>query len=101
MKGMWSGDKPSNSDYKPAVDSVSAIDPKLIATAVQAVLGTGAALIFSATRDYGAICLTLLDGNDRHKVYATNVQELQQALNDLVESMQPSRPPTHKVIPKR
>lgn len=94
MKGMWSGEKSTNAEYRPALDSIASIEPKLLASAIQAVAGTGAALIFSCTRDFGAVCLTLLDGNDRHKVYATNAQELDQALRDLVESMSPSHPPT-------
>lgn len=101
MKGMWSGEKPENTGYRPALDSLNAVEGYLIVSGIHAVLGTGAALIFSATRDFGAICITLLDGNDRRKVYVTGVQELEQAMRDLIESLSPSHPPTQPKGTKR
>lgn len=96
MKGIWSIEKSADTTYRPAIDALSAVDSKLLALAFAAVVSDGAALMVGTTRDYGAICLTLMSGNDRRKVYPSNVQELDQALRDLVDSFGQSEqlPPT-------
>lgn len=99
MKGMWNSEKSADTTYRPAIDALSAVDSKLVALALAAVVSDGAALMFGTTRDYGAVCLTLMSGNDRRKVYPSNVQELEQALRDLVESFG-QEAPTAKSPPK-
>lgn len=100
MKGMWNSEKSANATYRPGLDALSAVDQSLLASALHAVVSDGAALMVSATRDQGAICLTLLSGETRHRVYPSTVQELDQALRDLIESFAPAksaskaRPPT-------
>lgn len=94
MKGLWSGEKNVSSTYRPAVDALRAINSELLRNAFAVVCSTGAALMVATTRDHGAVCLTLLDGSDRRKVYCSDVQELHQALADLIESFEPATPPT-------
>lgn len=101
MKGMWNSEKSVNSAYSPALDALRAVPPQLLTDALHAAVSTGAGLVFACTRDMGAVCITLLDGKERHKVYATDVQELHQALTDLIESLSPSHPPTQDSKPKR
>lgn len=91
MKGMWNSEKSVNTTYLPALGALSAVDASLFAIALQAVLADGGALMFSRTRDGGAICLYLMQGDSRIKVYASDAQELGQALQDLIDSL--SSPP--------
>ncbi len=92
MKGLWNSEKSVDATYRPALDALRAVDASTLAVALLAVVENGCAFMVSATRDHGAICLTLLDGDRRHKVYPSSVQELNQALLDLSESFAPSKP---------
>lgn len=87
MRGMWDKSTAVNRDYAPALDALKAVDHDTLTAALLAVVEHGCALMIGATRDKGAISLTLLDGNERHRVYPTDVQELHQALTDLVASL--------------
>lgn len=89
MKGLWNSEKSVDATYRPALDALRAVDAGTLALALLAVVEHGCAFMVSATRDHGAICLTLLDGDRRHKVYPSNVQELNQALTDLIASFEP------------
>ena len=86
MKGMWSGDNANTRGYKPALDALKAIDREILTSALLSVVEHGCALMIGATRDHGAISLILMDGQQRHKLYPSNAQELDQALRDLIES---------------
>lgn len=92
MKGLWNSEKSVDASYRPALDALRAVSGDTLAAALLAVVENGSAFMVSATRDHGAICLTLLDGDRRHKVYPTNVQELDQALRDLIDSLSPAKP---------
>lgn len=87
MRGMWNKEKSVNSSHRPALDALTAVEPSLLGKAIYAAIADGGALMFAATRDFGAINLTLMSGEQRVKVYPTNVQELNEALTDLVESL--------------
>ena len=89
MKGIWGNEKSVNTEYKPAVDALRAIPGELLGRALASVVSDGGALMVAATRDYGAICLTLLQGTERKKVYLSTVQELEQALRDLIDTFEP------------
>lgn len=93
MKGVWSGDKGITSAHRPAIDALSTVNPELLRKFVAAVVSTGAAVSISVTRDHSAVVLTVLDGNDRHKIYPTDLQELTQALEDGAASFTASEPP--------
>jgi len=80
--------KGSNRWRKPASAEpcdLSAVDTNLIATAVVRVAMSGAALMISTTRDGGAVCLTLFDNDTRDKMYAHSVEEIEYALQGLIE----------------
>lgn len=47
------------------------------------VLRAGCALMLGHTRDGGAVCFTVLDGDNRHRTYAGNVHDLEQAIESL------------------
>lgn len=100
MKGMWDSSKSVDTTYRPALDALSAVDASLLARAILLAVSDGGGLMFSATRDYGAICLTLLQGDQRHKVYPSDVQALAQALSDLCDSLE-APPNTARRAPKR
>lgn len=87
MKGMWSNDKSENATYRVALDALNAVPEGLLTSAVLAVVENGCALMVSATRDKGALCLTLLDGDKRHRVYPASAAELVAALTDLRDSL--------------
>lgn len=89
MKGVWNKEKSVSDTYRPALDALSAVDGSLFASAVQAAVSDGGAIMVACTRDYGAVCLTLLSGNERAKVYCANAAELAEALTDLIESLKP------------
>lgn len=101
MKGVWNAQKATNRDYRPGIDALTAVNKELLAVAILSAVEHGCALMFGATRDGGAVALTLLDGNDRHKLYPQNVQELDQALQDLVESLAPGPSRSNPAKPKR
>ena len=101
MKGVWSGSKNTDASYRPGIDALTAVDSALLASAILSAVEHGCALMFGATRDGGAVALTLLDGNERHKLYPQNVQELNQALRDLIESLAPEVKPTPRGGSKR
>lgn len=92
MKGMWSNDKSENATYRVAIDALSAIPEGLLASALLAVVESGCALMVSATRDKGALCLTLLDGDKRNRVYPASAAELTAALTDLRDSLSDTTP---------
>jgi len=46
---------------------------------IDSVLLAGAAVMLGATRDGGAIVITIFDGQDRHRTYCSNERELENA----------------------
>jgi hypothetical protein len=50
----------------------------------------------SATRDKGALCLTLMDGDKRNRVYPASAAELVAALTDLRDSLSESTPKANR-----
>lgn len=93
MKGVWSGEKSIGTTHRPAIDALTSVDPDLLRRFIASVVGTGAAVSISVTRDFGAVVLTVLDGSNKHKLYPTDLQELMEALQDGIESFSPSQPP--------
>lgn len=54
--------------------------------AIDSILRAGCAIIIGRTRDGGAVCLTVLDGAERHRSYCANDRELANALSALRSS---------------
>ena len=92
MKGMWANDKSENATYRVASDALNSVPEGLLASVLLAVVESGCALMVSCTRDKGALCLTLLDGERRHRVYPTGAAELIAALTDLRDSLTETEP---------
>lgn len=57
-----------------------------IGRAIQVLLQAGCAMLIGQTRDGGALVLTILDGDTRHRTYCSNDSELQDAF-DAIEEM--------------
>lgn len=95
MKGVWSGEKSIGTTHRPAVDSLFAVNAELLRNFIAAVASSGAAVSVSITRDASAVVLTVLNGNEKHKLYPSDLQELTEALQDGVDSFTsaPSTPP--------
>lgn len=53
--------------------------------ALQVCVEAGCALMLGSTRDGGAMVLTILDGDDRHRTYCSNDVELQEAFDAIVD----------------
>jgi hypothetical protein len=73
---------------KPATDtsdswrvSYGGSDPKLLHLVIAAVVDNGDAVVLGRTRDGGAVVLTILSGDEKHKFYSTNNGELADNLN--------------------
>jgi len=54
------------------------------ASTLDSVLSHGFAVIFGRTRDGGALSITLLDGDERHRTYCANQDELDEAFDSLL-----------------
>jgi hypothetical protein len=53
------------------------------------VLAEGAAVMVGRTRDGGALVLTVLDGDQRHRTYCSSTAELEAALESLEAAFTP------------
>jgi hypothetical protein len=61
------------------------VAPKLngsasIGIVLDEVLASGCAIMLGHTRDGGALVCTVLDGEERHRSYASNIQELDEMM---------------------
>jgi len=88
-KGRGKTTPTSQSAWAKARDASSAdltaIDPALIGSAVQAVAMAGAALMVSTTRDGGAVSITVFDNDEKERVYAHSSEEIEYVFRGLVE----------------
>jgi hypothetical protein len=75
----------SSTTMRPEVASA----PMLL-LAVDRLIGAGCALIIGSTRDGGALCLTILDDQDRHRTYCSNEQELDAAVASILDMYAPT-----------
>lgn len=62
---------------------VSLADVSRLGLVLDAVLAEGAAVMVGKTRDGGALVLTVLDGDNRHRTYCATTPELEAALESL------------------
>lgn len=58
------------------VDALATMDTPALAAAIARVIGGGDAIIISTTRAGGALCFTILEEDNRHKVYCATTREL-------------------------
>jgi hypothetical protein len=58
-------------------------DISALGVALDKVLGAGCAILLGRTRDGGALVLTVLDGELRHRTYCSTSTELEQAISSL------------------
>jgi hypothetical protein len=71
-------DKPGKKGGAPELASEASIGGT-----IDAVLRAGCALMLGHTRDGGALVITVLDGDDRHRTYCSNDEELDAAVRAL------------------
>lgn len=55
-------------------------DSARLGLVLDCVIAAGAAVMLGATRDGGALVITILDGDQRHRTYCTDEHELTSAL---------------------
>jgi len=60
-------------------------DEPRVTKAIDAALAKGCAVMIGTTRDGGAIVITILDGDDRHRTYCANSDELTAAADAMIE----------------
>lgn len=51
-----------------------------VGNVLDVILSAGCGVILGRTRDGGAVCITVLDGDTRHRTYCANDEELDDAL---------------------
>lgn len=56
-----------------------------IGKALQVLVESGCAIMLGRTRDGGAMVLTILDQDDRHRTYCSNNVELQSAFDAIIQ----------------
>lgn len=66
--------------------AISGLDPAVLSETLSAVLGVGDAISFAATRDGGAVVITMLSEGTVDKLYAATVEELQETLQGVLEA---------------
>lgn len=57
-----------------------------LASAVNAILAAGAWISFGTTKDGGAIAITILKDDARHRTYCSNLEELHDALQGIMQT---------------
>lgn len=80
--------KESTSLLRRQVDSqadLSSVDPALVGRAVQAVVSADNAVMFGATQDGGAVCVTLFADGQRDKTYAHSTEEIEFLLEGMIQ----------------
>jgi len=55
---------------------------------IDAIIRAGCAILLGQTRDGGALVLTILDGDNRHRTYCSTQEELDAAFNALWDMYQ-------------
>lgn len=60
-------------------------DSAHVGRAIDCVLRVGCAVMLGHTRDGGALVITVLDGNDRHRTYCADQRELDMAISALTD----------------
>lgn len=86
LKGMFASEKATARNSDNVQRMLSEVRGELLAAALHAALQDGAAVMFGATRDQGALVVTLLHGSERAKAYPSSTPELEQCLTDLAAS---------------
>lgn len=81
-------DRVARNSARKIVASWEDADQETIWRAIQEVTNNGDALMFSKTRDEGAVVLTVLSGDDRIRQYATGADEIAELLRIVREAAQ-------------
>lgn len=87
-KKAESGNPSRYSFMKPAREPESRVriehaDPQTLTDAIARVMANGDLISFTYTSDGGAICISVISGGSRHKVYAASIRELTDVLEAL------------------
>lgn len=68
---------------KPTGNAPQLADVPYALSAMDKVLSAGCAVLIGHTRDGGALVLTILDGDQRHRTYCSNHDELDAAITSM------------------
>lgn len=80
---VFSKGQASTAKKTTAPDLLRKAPRELFLNTLALVVDNGAAVIIASTRNGDALVLTLLNGDDKEKVYPTTLEELREALTDL------------------
>jgi len=70
---------------RPRLDEITSLG-----TAIDAILDAECAVIIGSTRDGGALVLTILDNDERHRTYCSNPEELEEAITEVIMLYKPN-----------
>lgn len=87
MKGAFSDAKGQSAKVDTAPGLIRKAPADLFRNSLASIVDAGAAVMLSATRDGSALVVTLLNGSERAKAYATSAEELSTLLADAVASV--------------
>lgn len=83
MARVFNRGEGSKSKKSTAPDLLRRAPKELFLNTMACVVDSGAAIILSATRSGDALVFSVLDGDDKDKVYISDIEELREALTDL------------------
>lgn len=78
--GLWDTRPNPFKELQGRPNTVSLGDIPRLGMALDTVLAQGCAFMFGLTRDGGAMVLTVLDGDERHRTYCSSQHDLEQAI---------------------
>jgi hypothetical protein len=81
-------DRVARNSARKVVASWEDADQETLWRTIQEVTNQGDAVMFSKTRDEGAVVLTVLSGDDRIRQYATGAEEIAELLRIVREAAQ-------------
>lgn len=65
-------------------DALETCNAQTLARALARIVGSGDAVLLSLTADGGALCITLLEEDNRRKLYCTSPRNLEETLERLL-----------------
>lgn len=76
---------PFSNGYHSARNTADYTEVPHLGKAIQILVEAGCAVILGRTRDGGALVVTVLDGETRHRTYCSNDVELQDAFTAIID----------------
>jgi hypothetical protein len=81
--GLWDTRPNPFGSKAPQANTASYAEIPSFGLAVDKILRAGCAVLLGQTRDGGALVLTILDGEERHRTYCSNQSDLDKAITSI------------------